>query len=197
MLKDLVTKSRSYRGYAQTERMTREQLLSLVELARLCPASVNIQPLKYYVASTEEECARIQPLTGWARRLAAVMKLPREGHCPTSFIVICQDGTIAPNRERFLKDIGGVAQTMLLGATELGFGGIMIGNFKPEAVIEALGLPQTLWPQLIVAFGKPDEKVVLTEPENGDVAYTRDENHVTYVPKRPLSEIVINGEPHA
>lgn len=193
MLKELVAQNRSYRGFSQTERMTRAQLLSLVELARLCPASVNMQPLKYYIAETPEACALIQPLTGWARRLAAVMKLPREGHCPTSFIVICQDDRVAPNHERFLKDVGIVAQTMLLGAVELGFGGIMIGNFQPDAVAKALALPEHFYPQLIVAFGKPDEAVVLTEAVAGDVAYTRDEQHVTYVPKRPLDEVVING----
>ncbi len=58
---------------------------------------------------------------------------------------------------------------------------------------EALGLGENLWPLLIVALGRPDEEVVLTGvPESGDVGYTRDENHVTYVPKRALEDIVIN-----
>ena len=193
MLRDLVVKNRSYRGFSQDFTPSRGELLELCDLARQCSSSVNMQPLKYYLVNTPEQCAVLQPLTGWARRLAASVTLPREGHCPTAFIVICQDLDVAANKERFLKDVGIVAQTMLLGAVEKGFGGIMIGNFSPEKVAEALRLEENLWPQLIIALGMPDEKVVLTETaKDGSVAYTRDENHVTYVPKRSLDEVVIN-----
>ena len=45
---------------------------------------------------------------------------------------------------------------------------------------------------LIIALGKPDETVVLTELQPGqDFNYYRDENDVHYVPKRPLEEIII------
>ncbi len=193
MLKELVEKSRSYRGFDQGFTPSRQQLEELCELARLCPSSVNMQPLRYVLVNTPEGCAIVQPLTGWARRLKGV-RLPREGHCPTAFIIICQDLGISPNRERFLKDVGIVAQTMLLGAAEMGFGGIMIGNFQPERVAQALGLGENLWPQLILALGLPDEKVVLTEAEDGNVAYTRDAGNVTYVPKRRLEDVVISWE---
>ena len=190
MLMDLVRQSRSYRGFDQSFTPSRQQLRELCELARLCRSSVNLQPLRYVLINTPEGCAAVQPLTGWARRLKNI-RLPREGHCPTAFIVICQDLSVAPNRERFLTDVGIAAQTMLLGATEMGFGGIMIGNFQPEKVAAALDLGEGLWPQLILALGLPDEKVVLTEAQGGDIAYTRDENNVTYVPKRKLEDIVI------
>ena len=45
-----------------------------------------------------------------------------------------------------------------------------------------------------VAFGKPDETVVLTDAEDGKVDYYRDENDVHYVPKRPLAELIIGPE---
>ena len=70
--------------------------------------------------------------------------------------LICHDTLLAPNPERFYKDVGIVAQTMLLGAVDMGLGGIMIGNFAPEKVRQALGLRETLVPVLILALGKPD-----------------------------------------
>jgi len=191
MLKDLVLKNRSYRGFDEKWAVGREQLTGLIDLARLTASSVNIQPLKYYLIWEKGECDKLQPLTAWARRLKH-LNLPREGHRPSAFIVICQDTDIAANTDRFLKDVGIVAQTILLGAVEQGLGGIMIGNFTPSAVAEAFKLPQNLIPMLILAIGKPDEAVVITEAKGGDVAYTRDENHVTYVPKRSLNEILIN-----
>ena len=50
MLKDLLLKNRSYRGYDETRAVTREELVDLVEHARLTPSSVNKQALKYYLS---------------------------------------------------------------------------------------------------------------------------------------------------
>ncbi|MBO5999028.1 MAG: nitroreductase family protein, partial [Lachnospiraceae bacterium] len=160
MLYDLVVKNRSYRGYDHSVKLTRQQLERYVEHARLCASSVNRQPFKYFLACDEETVAVIQAQTGWARALPQ-MKLPHPGKEPSAFIVICQDDTLDANLNRYQKDVGIVAQTMLLAAVEEGLGGIMIGNFSPAKISEALSLPPHIVPLLIVAFGKPDETVVL------------------------------------
>ena len=69
MLIDLVKKNRSYRGYNENRKITKEELLELVDCARLCPSSVNAQPLRYYLAWEEEEVRRIQVHTNWAKAL--------------------------------------------------------------------------------------------------------------------------------
>lgn len=190
---ELVKKNRSYRGFDESVMIPREKMLKIVDCARLCPSSVNIQPLKYFISCTKEQNAVIQPLTGWARQLPE-LDLPFEGHRPTAFVVICHDTDIAENAERFYKDVGITAQTMLLCATDMGYGGCMIGNFVPDKVKAALSLPKNLIPVLIVAFGKPDENIILTEPgENGDVKYYRDKQNNHYVPKRALDEVLINN----
>ncbi|MDO4459433.1 MAG: nitroreductase family protein [Clostridia bacterium] len=191
MLKDLVIKNRSYRGYDESYTFTKDQLLNYVDAARLTPSSVNMQPLKYYLSYEKDNVALVQSMTKWARALPN-MQLPHDGMCPTAFIIICQDTSIASNTGRFLKDVGIVAQTMLLMATEEGLGGCMIGNYKPDEVKEKLHLADNLEPLLIVAFGKPAEKIIITEiPESGSTNYYRDENDVHYVPKRSLEDIVI------
>ena len=50
MLKELVIKNRSYRGYDPKVRLTKEDLLELVDLTRYTASSVNEQPLRYYIA---------------------------------------------------------------------------------------------------------------------------------------------------
>ena len=68
----------------------------------------------------------------------------------------------------------------------------MIGNFGADSVQQELGLSENLAPLLIVAIGKPAEKVVLTEVGEGEsVAYYRDGNDVHYVPKRRLEDVII------
>lgn len=133
-----------------------------MDCTRYTPSSVNMQPFKYYLACEPETVAKIQPLTKWARALPQ-MTLPHPGHCPTAFIVICQDTNLNPALQRFQKDVGIVAQTMLLAAVEKGLGGCMIGNYNPDEVKQALSLADHLTPVLLVALGKPDETIVLTE----------------------------------
>lgn len=95
MIRDLVEKSRSYRGYDESRQVTREELVELVECARLTPSSVNMQPLKYFLAWQPEVVKTIQPLTKWARALQP-MELPHPGHCPTAFIVIARIPLCSP-----------------------------------------------------------------------------------------------------
>ena len=177
MIKELLKKSRSYRGYDESVKVTKDQLMEFVDCARYAPSSVNMQPLKYRLVYGEEVSV-LQPLTKWARALPN-MTLPHPGHCPTAFIVICQDQEIAEAIPRFQKDVGIVAQSMLLAATEMGLGGCMIGNFNAGEVREALSLPEKMAPVLVVAFGKPDEKIVLTEIAPGESTdYYRDAQDV-------------------
>lgn len=190
MFIDLVEKNRSRRGFTQRP-ITQEELRSLVAAARLTPATSNLQPLKYYLANTLEETAVIQPLTVWAAKLRE-LALPREGHCPTAFIILCHDTTIAKEPAGFQRDVGIVAQTILLAATEMGLGGCMIGNFAPLKLAQALQLPQTLIPQLVIGLGEPEEAVELVQAVDGETGYYRDEHDIHYVPKRPLEELIID-----
>lgn len=189
--KELVKRNRSFRGYDESYRFTKEQLEDYVDTTRYTASSVNMQPLKYFIAYEKEMVDTIQKMTKWARALPD-LNLPYVGKRPTGFIVVCQDINISLNTERFMKDVGIVAQTILLQATEEGLGGCMIGNFKKEEVMETLKLDDNLVPLLIIALGKPDEEIVITEiPESGSTNYYRDKEDVHYVPKRSLGDILI------
>ena len=104
MIKDLVLKNRSYRGFDRSTRLSREDLMELVDLSRLSPSSMNRQALKFHIASDEDEVKKIQALTGWARRLPE-LNLPYPGTEPTSFIVICIDNLLG-KRDAFQRDVG-------------------------------------------------------------------------------------------
>lgn len=47
MFKDLVKANRSYRGYDESYRFTKEELMEFVDCARFAPSSVNAQPFRY------------------------------------------------------------------------------------------------------------------------------------------------------
>lgn len=194
MLKDLLKQNRSFRSYDESVRVTKEQLTDMIDCTRYAPFSQNYQAFKYYLVHTPEQCARLQPCTHWAKALPQ-KTLPPKGHCPTAFIVLCYDAAIGSNMQQFWKDVGICAHTILLRASEMGLGGCMIGNFSPAEVIHVLELPHGLTPLLVIAIGKPDETVVLTDlEEGGDHRYYRDENDVHYVPKRRLEDLILNEE---
>lgn len=191
MFKDLVKQNRSYRGYDFTRKVTREELVDFVDCARLSASSINAQPFRYFLAYEDDVVARIQPLTGWARALPQ-LNLPFEGTNPSAFIVICQDLNIGESIPRYQKDVGIAAQTILLAAAEKGLGGCMIGNYSAAAVKDELKLADNLAVVLIIAIGKPNEEIVITEINEGDnVQYYRDNNNVHYVPKRKLEDIIL------
>ena len=189
--KDIVRKNRSYRGYDESRVLTREELVELVDMARLTPSAMNGQPFSYYVACEKEQLEVIQPLTKWAAALPH-LNLPREGKRPTGFIVICQNMEISENLQQYKTDLGIVAQTICLGATAKDLGCCMIANFNGKNMQQALGLSEQFFPLLVIGIGKPDEEVVIKEIEKGEpVKYYRDENDVHYVPKRKLEDILL------
>ena len=188
MLENLLKKSRSIRSFEPGKKVPREVLLKMIELTRLCPSSANLQALKFRPVTDSTECKKIFGAIKWAGYLPEGT-LPPKGHESTSYIVICLDKNIASNVSAFNKDTGICAQTMMLCAAELGFGGCMIGSFDKKAVSCALSLSENLEITLVLALGVPDEKPVIVD-STGDINYYRRDG-VQFVPKRTLDEIII------
>lgn len=192
MFLDLVKQARSHRGFRQDRKVTRQELEHLVECARFTPAARNDQVLKYYLAEKPETVAAIQPLTKWAGALAE-LHLPRKGAEPVAYIVICLDGSLAENPAPYQRDVGIVAQTMLLAAAEMGLNGCMIGSFAAGELREKLGLPEAIKPQLLLALGEGTDRIVMTDVgEDGSTTYYRDAEDIHYVPKRTLEQLILN-----
>ena len=186
--KELVDKNRSHREFKSEERIPRKLLEEWILNASHSPATMNMQALKYKIIDTSEGVSELLPLTRWAASLDK--KLPPEGHGPAAFIVICHDTDVTPLKPIFTIDVGICAQTIMLSATEAGYGGCIIGSASPGALAEALGFSQNLVPALVLGLGMPEDVVVLVEA-NDSIKYYRDENNVHYVPKRSLNDIII------
>jgi nitroreductase len=80
----------------------------------------------------------------------------------------------------------------MLAAMEQGIGGCMLGAINRPQIREDFGIDESLDITLVLALGKPGEKIVLVDvPEDGNTNYYRDEESVHYVPKRSLDEVVL------
>ncbi|MDD4773439.1 MAG: nitroreductase family protein [Eubacteriales bacterium] len=188
---DLVLKTRSYRRFDENISISGETLLSWIDTARLTMSSVNIQPLKYFLSYKAETNVKIRPHVRWAGLLRD-FNGPKEGENPSAYVIICVDKSIQEaTPERFAKDVGIAAQTIMLEAASAGYGGCMIGSLNIKEIALALDLPDSWQIALVLALGKPAEKVVLEVLEDGcPSAYYRDTDDVHHVPKRKLEDIV-------
>lgn len=191
MIKETVLSNRSYRSFSDTQ-VSKEQLIDMIDTARNVPSARNLQPLKYKLCYTEDDCAKLLPLTAWAGALRPLV-LPPVGHEPKAYIIICTDNEISPEgTNRFVGvDIGIAAQTIMLKAAEMGLGGCMLGAFKPEEVANAMEIEERYTPALILALGRPDEKIILEDADIIDKPYYRDDCGHHHVPKRKLEDILI------
>lgn len=192
MIEELIRRNRSYRRFHQDVPVSAEILRDLVNLARLSASGANLQPLKYILSSDPETNARIFPHTRWAGYLKDWAG-PDEGERPAAYIIILGDTEI---RSSFGCDHGIAAQSIMLGATEHGLGGCILGALDRSALREAMDIPERYDILLALALGKPKETVVLEEiGPDGDVKYYRDESGVHHVPKRSLEELILQEWP--
>ncbi len=188
MLGDLVIKNRSFRRFDESYQIEREVLEGLVDLGRLSASGANLQPLKYYLCCDKAGNDVIFPFLAWAGYLCN-WPGAKEGERPSAYIIILCDTNISKNCG---CDHGIAAQSILLGAAELGLGGCMIGSIKKAQLAEKLELPEHLEIALVLALGKPAEKVVLEDIDaEGSIKYYRDAEMVHHVPKRSLKDIIV------
>ena len=189
MIEGLVRRTRSYRRFQEEFPITLDVLKEQVNLARLSASASNLQPLKYILSTDSETNAEIFPTLGWAGYLVG-WDGPVEGERPAAYVVILGDTGI---RKAFGCDHGIAAQSIMLGITEQGFGGCMIGSINRDKLRNVLEIPEHLEILLVLALGKPKEKVVLEDVgEDGDIKYYRDGQDVHHVPKRALVELIID-----
>jgi nitroreductase len=185
--KDLVAKNRTYRRFDESYRVEYKALEQLINLARLSASAANKQPLKYLIYNTPTDCERVFPFIAWAGYLKE-WPGPEQGERPSAFVIILGDTSIT---ESFGVDHGIAAQSIMLGAAETGLGGCIIQSIKRDDLRKEFEIPLKYEILLVLALGKPVEKVIIDNIRNGDVKYWRDPDKTHHVPKRTLDELII------
>jgi nitroreductase len=188
MILELIKKCRSFRRFYQDVAIERNDILDMIDGARLSASARNAQSLKYIIANDRKTNEIIFPNLAWAAYFKDWAG-PEEGERPSAYIVMVNDTEITNN---YFCDHGIAVQSILLTATEKGLGGCIIASVNREKLRNDLSIPERYEIIQVIALGKPKETVML-EPlgAEGDYKYWRDENNVHHVPKRSLEEIVL------
>ncbi len=82
------------------------------------------------------------------------------------------------------------ARVFFWALLEKGLGGCILGSINRDLLRKNLNIPQLYDVLLVIALGKPKEKVVLVEAKQ-DIKYFRDKNNIHHVPKRSLKEVIL------
>ncbi len=190
MIEELVKKTRSIRRFKE-ERIDRETLLYLVNIARFSASGANLQPLKYIISCEEKMNSAVFPFLKWAGYIRD-WKGPRKGERPSAYIIVIGDRSISGT---FGCDHGIATQNILLAAFEIGLGCCIIGAVDRKSLSSILRIPEHYEILHVIALGKPGEEIVIEKMNKGDsVEYWRDENGIHHVPKRALEDIIIKIE---
>jgi nitroreductase len=184
---EAIRKNRSCRRFKQQERLTVSELKDLVNLARLSPSGGNLQPLKFMLSNKPATNAVVFKRLAWAGYLKD-WNGPAEGERPAAYIIIVGDKKIAASPG---CDHGIAAQSIMLGATARGFGGCMLGAIDRKGLRKDLSIPAQYDILLVLALGRPKERIAIEIAKGGDIKYWRDKKGTHHVPKRPLKELIL------
>lgn len=188
MLKDLIIKNRSYRRFDATVHISMQELNEMVDAARLSPYGTNIQSTKYILVNDPQVCNMITDNCLWAGYLTD-WNGPTGNERPSAYIVFLYDKTL---QKESAHSEGIAAQSILLSAVEMGYGGCIIASCKRPVLLDNLAIDKERFDiAFVIALGKPAEEVILEDVIDGNIKYYRDENDCHHVPKRTLDELII------
>jgi nitroreductase len=192
MIADLIKANRSCRRFDEKHPISAANLLELVNLARLSASAANLQPLRYILSCDPVTNTKIFECLTWAYYLKE-WPGPKPGERPGAYIVILHDTRVSKTLD---CDHGIAAQSILLGAREMGLAGCMLAAVKRPKLRRLFDIPTPMKIKLVLAVGKPRETIVIDTVNIGsDIRYWRDENQVHHVPKRRLKDIVLASYP--
>ena len=188
MFKNLVYDTRSVRRYIQEKDIDYNDIIDMIDTARITPSGANLQPLKYMIVNQKKAKEDLFQCLSWAGYLDD-WKCPAEGEKPNSYILILGDKEISSS---FSVDLGISAYAICLRSRELGIGACMIGALDRKKIIERFNIKSRYELLLVISLGYPFEEVKLEKVIGNNIRYFRDKDKVHHVPKRDIDDIIIN-----
>ncbi len=139
----------SVRKY-KPDRITDEELHTILKAGISAPTGCNYQPQRIYVLKSDEAIAKIRALSRCAFDAPVVLlvALDETADWKSPLEAGCRAG---------IQDVSIVADHMMLAAWDIGVGSCWVNYFKPSEVKAAFELPVNETPILLMTLGYPAE----------------------------------------
>ena len=138
---------RSTRSFRE-EKVSREDIETLLEAAMAAPSSCNLQPWSFVVVDEEETLAQLKAVSPLGQYNAPLA------------ILICGETNHLSWKGGWQFDCGAAAQSMMVEAVELGLASVCVGGFDGAAAARLLHIPEGVQPCVIIELGYPAEEKV-------------------------------------
>ena len=183
---ECIMKRRTVRKFKQEE-VKYDDLIKLVDCARVAPYGANLQPLKFKIVT--DGCVRKELFehTKYAGYIPEWNPTFEEG--PMAFIAIINYKDIKPT-DKSECDSGAAIMSMSLAAEELGLGTCWLGAIDRKEIKRILSLDEKYDVTYLLAVGYPDQKGDIFDLTDS-VKYVFDDELNVHVPKRTLEEIIV------
>lgn len=190
MLLDLVKKNRSTRRFDESFAIDYDTVYSWLEVLPFVASQRNMQMLKYIIVADADICNEITAISKWAGYIDGWDRPPK-GERPRAYLIQLLDTTLLDNAA---FDEGMQLQSIRLMAIEQAISSCVIMAFDSKALRQILNIDERYKINAIVAFGKSAETCIIEDIKDNNVRYYRDENGIHHIPKRQLSELIINSK---
>lgn len=182
---DLILARRTIRCFEQ-ERISRQDLETIVDAGRLAPSAANLQPLEFVVVDRDDIKPRLFSCLKWAAYIAPEGN-PPPGREPAAYIVTLVNTSVRD--KMFEYDIGAAVQNMTLAALSLGFGSCWLLSIDRDRIRALLAVPSAYRVDSVLALGRPAEEPCAEEMADS-CRYWKDDDGRLHVPKRCLRDVL-------
>jgi nitroreductase len=138
-----IMERRSVRTYKK-DPIPQEELQQILEAGRQAPSAANRQPWHFVVVGGEEQKRRVAQACNNQMWMA-----------DAAYILVAV-GLPEVSSKWYKVDVAIALENMVLAAKSLGYGTCWIGAFAPEAVAQAVGLPEGTEVVACTPLGVPD-----------------------------------------
>lgn len=187
---DAIRKRRTIRKY-KIASLNKEDVLHIIDSARLAPSSANLQSLKYLVVEDREERLKMYPYIKYAAYLQNWN--PGFYETPVTFIVVLNDTNIKASKLSE-ADCGAAITNMCISATELSIDSCWLGAINRDELKKILNIPKQFDIMYILGLGYGVQKSMVVDMKNNDHKYYINSDEMMIVPKRTLDDIIIGFE---
>ena len=147
---------RSIRKYKQ-QPVEKEKIQELLRMAMYAPTGRNTQLWEFVVVDDRQLMAKFQAAHPYSSMLSQAPMM----------LLVCANLERNSIPNYYMGDCGAAAQTILLGAYDMGLGtcwmGIAPSQERIDAVKEIFNMPENIVPFCAIAVGYPDEEKEMPE----------------------------------
>ncbi|MFC1804095.1 nitroreductase family protein [Thermoproteota archaeon] len=150
--KEVLETRRSIRKYKDTP-VSREQIIGILEAARIAPSAGHRQPWHFIVVEDRD----------------AIEKLAKQSWAAEAPVMIVGLADQAASPGWCINDLGVAFEHIILAATSLGLGTCWMGQTARESLVKSLlGIPDNFKVVALTPLGVPDEIPVAKERKSLD-----------------------------